>query len=109
MKKFNVPPHARYALLAMAALLVASFNIVPDIILGIALLVIGVVQGYDVWQRLQQRAQSSNVTYWRGVRYEVSKSSKRPQWRDIQAEGLWILTTVIAVIVGCTLFVDALF
>ena len=109
MKNISVPPHARYALLAIITLLVASFNFVPDIILGIALLAVGAAQGYDVWLRLKQRAQSSNVTYWRGVRYEVSNASKRPQWRDIQAEGLWILITLIALIVGLALCVDALF
>lgn len=108
MKKFTLPPHTRYALIAIIALLVASFNVIPDIILGIALLAIGAAQGYDVWLRLQSRAKSSNVTYWRGVRYEVSNSPKRPQWRDIQAEGLWILITLIALIVGLALFVDAL-
>lgn len=109
MKKFNLPPHTRYALVAIITLLVASFNVVPDIILGIALLAVGAAQGYDVWLRLQNRAKSSNVTYWRGVRYEVGNSAKRPQWRDIQAEGLWILITLIALVVGLTLFVDALF
>lgn len=109
IKKFNLPPHARYALLAMVALLVASFNVVPDVIIGIALLVIGVVQGYEIWQRIQQRTQSSNVTYWRGVRYEVSKAAKYPLWRNIQSEGLWILTALIALAVGLSLFVDSLF
>lgn len=109
MKKFNLPPHARYALIAIIALLVASFKFIPDIILGIALLAVGAAQGYDVWLRIQQRTQSSNVTYWRGVRYEVSKGAKRPHWRDIQSEGLWILITLIALVVGLALFVDSLF
>lgn len=108
MKKFTLPPHTRYALIAIITLLVASFNVIPDIILGIALLAVGAAQGYDIWLRLQQRAQSSNVTYWRGVRYEVSKGAKRPHWRNIQAEGLWILITLITFIVGLALFVDAL-
>jgi hypothetical protein len=107
MKKFNFPSNARYALLAMIALIVASFNFIPDVIVGIGLLAIGFLQGADVWQRLQKRTQSSNVTYWRGVRYEVSKSAKRPQWRDIQAEGLWIIITLIAAIIGFTLVVDS--
>jgi hypothetical protein len=107
IKKFTLPPHARYALLAIIALCVASFNLIPDVVIGIALLAIAFLQGYDVWQRLQHRAQSNNVTYWRGVRYEVSKSTNRPQWRNIQAEGLWILITLIAVITGFTLVVDS--
>ncbi|MFZ9857168.1 MAG: hypothetical protein ACO3F2_02385 [Roseiflexaceae bacterium] len=107
MKNFNLPLHTRYALIAIIALVVASFNLIPDVIVGISLLAIGFLQGADVWQRLQKRTQSSNVTYWRGVRYEVSNKSNRPQWRDIQAEGLWILITLIATIVGFTLIVDS--
>jgi hypothetical protein len=109
MRNIHLPPNARYALLAIIALFVASFNIIPDVIVGIGLLAIGVLQGADVWQRLQKRAQSSNVTYWRGVRYEVSNTPKRPQWRDIQAEGLWILLTLIATIIGVVLVVDSFF
>lgn len=109
MKNISLPPNARYAILAMIALFVASFNIIPDVIVGIGLLAVGFLQGADVWQRLQKRTQSSNVTYWRGVRYEVSNGANRPQWRDIQAEGLWILLTLIATIIGVVLVVDSFF
>lgn len=109
MRNFKLPSHTRYALIAIIALFVASFHIIPDVIVGIGLLAIGVLQGVDVWQRLQKRTQSSNVTYWRGVRYEVSNKSNRPQWRDIQAEGLWIIMTLIATIIGVTLVVDSFF
>ena len=100
MKKFNLPPHTRYALVAIITLLVASFNVVPDIILGIALLSVGAAQGYDVWLRLQNRAKSSNVTYWRGVRYETPQSSQRPTWRDIQPQLLWVVLCITTLTTG---------
>lgn len=109
MQLQSLPPHTRYAIFAIIALFVTSFNLVPDIIAGIALLTLGVLLGRAVWQRIALRGRSSSVTYWRGVRYEVSKANQRFTWRDIQPEGLWILITIIATTLGFVLVFDAIF
>lgn len=99
MKRLFIPPEWRYPLLGLLAMLVAGNRFIPTVIMGGVLLVLAVLQGVQIWQRLRRSHRAQQVTYWRGVRYEVPRATGRIGWRDIQPELLWI---VLCGLVGLT-------
>jgi hypothetical protein len=103
MKRFFVPPEWRYPLLGLLAMLVAGNRFIPTVIMGGVLLVLAILQGVQIWQRLGRTQRSQQVTYWRGVRYEVPRSTGRIGWRDIQPELLWIVLCGLVGLTGVSL------
>ncbi len=103
MNRLIVPPEWRYPLLGLLAVLVAGSRVIPTLIMGIVLLVLAVLQGLQIWQRLGRSQRAQQVTYWRGVRYEVPRSTGRMSWRDIQPELLWIVLCALVGLTGVSL------
>lgn len=103
MNRLFIPPEWRYPLLGLLAVLVAGSRVIPTVVMGVVLLLLAVLQGLQIWHRLQRSHRAQQVTYWRGVRYEVPRSTGRPGWRDIQPELLWIVLCALVGLTGVSL------
>ncbi|MCX6014483.1 MAG: hypothetical protein NT020_02640 [Chloroflexales bacterium] len=102
MNRLYIAPIWRWPLATLVLLLVAANHIVSARIIGVALLAVGIGHAVVIIQRIRQQQRIGNVTYWRGVRYETP-SRGGFQWSDLRDQGLFIVSTVIALLIGLAL------